>query len=86
MHIPMIVGDMGNSGVLVEEGLNGMKFKYNSMESLIEVIERFENADIVSLGEKAYKTYQERYSSESNYANLREIYNKVVREGLFIKN
>ena len=56
------------------------------MESLIEVIERFENADIVSLGEKAYKTYQERYSSESNYANLREIYNKVVREGLFIKN
>jgi glycosyltransferase involved in cell wall biosynthesis len=42
---PMIVGNIGNSSVLIKDGYNGMKFKYDSAKSMIDAIDRFEEAD-----------------------------------------
>lgn len=77
MHTPMIVGNIGNNGVLIEDGKTGMKFKHDSVEDLTRTIERFEKSDRFSMGESAYNTYKAQYTSESNYKILKEIYAAV---------
>lgn len=75
--IPMIVGDIGNSGVLIKDGYSGIKFKYDSTKSLIEAIDRFEEADQTLLGNNAYNDYKAYYSASNNYERLGSIYGSV---------
>ena len=77
MKTPMIVGDVGNNGVLIKEGYNGLKFRYDSMNSFMKTINRFEEIDQRELGSNAYCDYESKYSSESNYKILHEIYRMV---------
>ena len=66
---PVIASDLGNAGSLIKEGINGLKFQADSPESLCEAIK---NAltDLKGLNETAIR----QYSEESNYEQLREIY------------
>ena len=77
LHIPVIVCNIGNNGVLIEDGKNGAKFEYNSVDSLIETIKRFEKMDHKLLSENAYQDYISFYSDKSNYELLWEIYESV---------
>ena len=72
--VPVIVGDIGNVGSLIEDGVNGVKFKYDSADSLIQAVELFEQLPREILGENAYMTYRRNYAQDSNYKLLNRIY------------
>lgn len=76
-HTPVIVGDVGNVGDLVEDGVDGLKFIYDSPDALVEAVEQFERLDITALGENAYQKYKERFSPNSNYESVKAVYEDV---------
>lgn len=76
--VPVIAGDIGNVGALVDDGVNGIKFKYDSSEALIGAVERFEAADSMLLGKNAYKKYKEYFDQERNYEMIQMIYSEVT--------
>lgn len=77
---PVIVGDIGNIGELVEDGVNGLKFQYDSVDALIHTVERFEKLDIATLGENAKQKYTDLYSENENYKKVMMIYQSVGTE------
>lgn len=66
---PVIGSDLGNTGSLVEEGKSGWKFAADSKDQLCEALEKAKKADLELAGETIRK-----YSEESNYKQLRKIY------------
>lgn len=78
--VPVIVGDIGNIGTLVEDGVTGLKFKYNSYKALKATVEEFERMDINTLGENAFQKYLNEFSPEINSRNLEKIYNSLVNK------
>lgn len=38
MHRSVIVGDIGNNAALIRDGVNGMKFKYDSVVELLKLL------------------------------------------------
>lgn len=79
MSTPMIVGDIGNCGALIIEGYTGTKFIYNSVDSLVEAIDRFETQNIELMGKNAYQMYVESFSSYKNYEKLENIYYVMLK-------
>ncbi len=77
--VPVIVGDIGNVGGLVEDGINGIKFQFDSATSLADAIYRFEQSDWERMGREAYKTYKALYSEMDNYVILHNIYDKILQ-------
>lgn len=78
-HTPVIVGNIGNVCNLVDDGVNGVKFDYNSSDSLVNAILRFEQSNVEELGDEAYKKYLEEFSVKRNYDILNRIYNDIKR-------
>ena len=76
--VPVIVGDIGNIGTLVDEKITGLKFKYNSYESLKKAIIMFENSDAISWGTNALKKYMNEFSVEINEEKMESIYEDVL--------
>ncbi len=77
-HKPVITGDIGNIGSLVEEGITGLKYKYDDEISLMNAVMRSEQMDMDCFGEKAYKKYLQEFSPFANYHQLMEIYRRIV--------
>ena len=76
-HVPVIVGDIGNVGSLVDDGINGVKFCYNSMDALIQAVNRFEQMDREALGQNAFEKYKLYFEENRNYKMMKEIYEKI---------
>ena len=76
-HKPVIVGNVGNIGLLVEEGLTGLKFEYNSVDALINAIQQFEEMDTSEWGENSYKKYLAEFHPINNYRVLMAIYKSI---------
>lgn len=76
-RVPVIVGDIGNVGSLVDDGINGVKFQYDSIDALIRAVKRFEQMDRKKLGENAYRKYKLYYEPSRNYEMLNLIYKKI---------
>lgn len=76
-HVPVIVGDIGNVGSLVDDGINGVKFQYNSAEALSHAVKRFEQLDRKALGENAYNKYKSNYEQNKNYKEMQMIYDCI---------
>lgn len=74
---PVIGSNMGNVGNEIVDGYNGFKFSYQSADALNEAIQRLENASSDNLAYNCIKTYEEKYSTESDYNRLINIYQKV---------
>lgn len=74
---PMIVGDIENSSVLIKDGYNGIEFKYDSAKSMIDAIDRLEEADQGLLRNNTYNDYKAQYFSGNNYERLIGIYRSV---------
>lgn len=81
--VPVIVGDIGNVGGLVDDGINGVKFKYDSSDALVSAVERFESLDHELLCKNAYRKYKEYFNKERNYEMLQKIYDEVIKEQKF---
>jgi glycosyltransferase involved in cell wall biosynthesis len=78
-HVPVIVGDIGNISSLVNEGITGLKFTYDSAESLANTIVRFEKTETDSWRSNAYHKYLAEFSPENNYKVLKQIYDFVQK-------
>lgn len=77
---PVITGNMGNAGDLVEEKHTGMHFIYNSPESLAQTIGNLRNENTALWGENARRKYRQAYTPEANYEMLSAIYTSVGRK------
>lgn len=77
-HVPVIVGDMGNAASLVDDGINGVKFQYNSAEALRQAIRQFEEMDGRMMREAAYEKYVNEYSKEKNYFSMEAVYEECA--------
>ena len=66
---PVIASELGNTGSLIENGKSGWKFTADSPEALTEAVKKMEDS-FLELPEEIIK----KYSAESNYSKLREIY------------
>ena len=76
--VPVISGDIGNIGILIEDGKTGLKFQYDSAEELKKSIQKFEDlSDISVLGKNAYKKYEDMFSEASNYKLMMNIYDRL---------
>lgn len=69
---PVIGSDIGNVGNLIKDGVNGLKFEFDSMESLQKAIRQKYSISIDEL--MNLKLY---YSSSNNYKEQLMIYNKI---------
>lgn len=77
--IPVIVGNMGNSGNLVQENTTGIHYQYNSAMALVRAIKRFEEMDDKNMRENALSCYRDNYSADVNYQRMMEIYLGIER-------
>ncbi len=68
---PVICSDVGNAGSLVEEGVTGWKFEPGNAADLVRAIGRW-----TDLSDRVRKVYESRYTAESNYRQLMEIYGR----------
>lgn len=77
MGTPIIAADIGNVGNLVEDGVTGLKFKFNSVVSLSKAVEKFMDAPI-----ELPQEYYTKYTADNNYVMLKKIYEDVRRKNL----
>ena len=74
----VIVPDMGNTGDLVKDGINGFKFKSFSIESLTDCIYKAISKK-VDLKDAAYEEYSTKYTAAINIKMLEKIYRIVEK-------
>lgn len=80
LGVPVIAGDIGNIGDIVIEGKTGLHFRYNSVDALIDTIDKFERLsaeDVGKMRENALRYYRENLTEEQNYKILTDIYDRV---------
>ena len=78
--VPVIAGRVGNMDGMVQEGVTGVKFEYNSIEDLARKVCEFEQMDLNRLKENAREFYQPRLRPEDNYQKLISIYHSISEE------
>lgn len=76
---PVIGSDLGNTGSILVDGVNGVKFVSDSREDLIRAVMGMSRNK--KMYESTYHTYLTEYTAERNYAELVEIYRGVMRGG-----
>lgn len=69
---PVICSNIGNAGCIVEEGVTGVKFKYNSVNQLVDAVKRCHE-----LCNSTLSVYKEKYTETINYQKLINIYNDL---------
>lgn len=72
---PVICSDLGNAGSVVEEGITGYKFRYDSIESIMSAIDKMREKPLNK--EKIKKIYEIKYSENANYKILNDIYTGI---------
>ena len=72
---PVICSDLGNAGSVVEEGITGYKFRYDSIESIMSAIDKMREKPLNT--EKIKKIYEIKYSENANYKILNDIYASI---------
>ncbi|MCR4674016.1 MAG: glycosyltransferase family 4 protein, partial [Lachnospiraceae bacterium] len=75
MGTPILASDIGNVGNLVDDGISGIKFKSNSVVAIAKAVETF-TADPIRIPDE----YLSKYTADSNYRILKEIYENIRRK------
>lgn len=72
----VIAGDIGNLRNIIENGVNGLLFKYNNSEDLVSVVNSINNNLELSrnLDRGAYNSFLDKYNETINYNILIDIY------------
>lgn len=76
--VPVIAGNVGNLANMVEEGVTGIKFVYDSPDDLASKILKYNTMDIAKMKQNAKTFYEKRLKPEDNYRILEEIYHKIM--------
>lgn len=76
--VPVIAGNVGNLANMVEEGVTGIKFVYDSPDDLAAKILKYSTMDIAKMKQNAKTFYEKRLKPEDNYRILEEIYHKIM--------
>ena len=76
--VPVIAGNVGNLANMVEEGVTGIKFVYESPDDLAAKILKYNTMDIAKMKQNAKTFYEKRLKPEDNYRILEEIYHKIM--------
>lgn len=76
---PVISTNIGSQAEIVTDQKNGLHFDVGNIESLLDIIDRFENEQnlVKDLGREARKEYEQKYSPEVNYSQLISIYKNI---------
>lgn len=77
--VPAIAGRLGNMDDMVQDGVTGVKFTYDSAGDLAKKVRQFENMDITSMREMAKEFYETRFRPEDNYRKLMNIYEDISK-------
>ncbi|MBQ5884532.1 MAG: glycosyltransferase family 4 protein, partial [Clostridia bacterium] len=72
---PVICSDLGNAGSIVEEGITGLKFQIDSVEGLLEAVNRLDGYE--SIYETSKKEFAEKYTKQKNYLDMCAIYEGI---------
>lgn len=78
--VPVIAGRVGNMEGMVNDGVTGVKFTYDSAADLAEKVREFNGLDLMQLKENARKFYETRLRPEDNYRKLIDIYESISSE------
>lgn len=76
---PVIGTDLGNTGSLVKDGVNGLLFAPGSAQSLAEALMDCLQADVTGMGRRAYHDYVNLYGEDENYRILTGIYGGALQ-------
>lgn len=77
---PVITGNMGNAGSLVEDGITGVKYRYDDPSALADAVRRSASMAGTEMVAACRKQYENTASPEGNYRTLCEIYSKTGNE------
>ncbi|MEO5602398.1 MAG: glycosyltransferase family 4 protein [Cyclobacteriaceae bacterium] len=79
---PVIISNGGNLNEIVSDGYNGIHFKTNDVPALKNTLQNFhlQHFSLQHLYQNARKTYTEKYTHETNYNNLINIYQTAINE------
>lgn len=75
---PVIGSDIGNIASLIENGVTGLKFKFNSVESLQVAVRQIENIN-KDITKNTRMYYDNNFNELENYNILLEIYSKLLK-------
>ena len=70
---PIIGSNIGNVGSLIENGVNGLKFQFDSATDLQKTVESLTNMTNSSLN-----YYRQNLTQEENYIELSKIYKTIL--------
>lgn len=76
--LPVISSNVGNTKELVKNGVTGLHFETNNVDSLINVVNQFEKLDLDEMKKNAYDEYENKYNKDIGYNNLIKIYERVI--------
>jgi len=78
--VPVIAAAIGALEELVDEGVTGIKFRAGDAADLAEKVEWAwrHPARTSEMGRQARRAYEEKYTGERNYLQLRSIYDRVL--------
>jgi glycosyltransferase involved in cell wall biosynthesis len=75
---PVLAANTKNLDTLIADGKNGFLFDATSTVAMSEIVDVFDNIDTANMYACARKTYEEKFSPESNYRQLMTIYTSVL--------
>ena len=78
--LPVIGGNIGNIGRTIVDGVTGLIFQYDSIESLVTTIQKYRTVNIDVMRNAAYNYYETFFSPEKNYQQLEQIYESIIVE------
>ena len=78
--VPVIAGRIGNLDGMVEEGVTGLKFTYNSADDLADKVRKFNRLDLLGMKKNAREFYERNFGPKDNYRRLMEIYRAILGE------
>lgn len=77
--VPVIAGRVGNMDGMVDEGVTGIKFVYDSADDLAVKVEEFNRMNLADLKRNAREFYETRLRPEDNYQKLIKIYEDMLK-------
>lgn len=69
---PVVCSDLGNAGIIVEEGVTGCKFRADSAEDMINAVRRCDGMCESTMSESNHK-----YSDVRNYEMMKKVYTRI---------
>tara|TARA_R110002033_G_scaffold133508_1_gene173544 strand:- start:2480 stop:3610 length:1131 start_codon:yes stop_codon:yes gene_type:complete len=74
---PVLASNIDNINDIVVSGFNGELFSPNNSSDLIEKVLDFSNKETEQYGLNARELYEEKYTHQKNFENLKNIYSKL---------